>query len=575
MRNLSAFHQELFQFLEQKIGQPILSKDRLSNPEFLSEVIEEYNRSLNRVDLPNMARLEWDWLNSFSEEEFASLGLKSYFPKIYRGLPRLYHRDDPSRSRLKGSFTDLADLKKCAVDRALFSLYETFHPHPGSKVGILSWVLTDGLGDFMAAQETSRILSLKFPQIDIHIFVITKLESLRCSEFPLHLIHYEGEEKDQLRGLEFGMDFVLQIPTHFPNSEGVCSSMESLGEYGFLESSWFHPKSKGHSMGLHALEKGIFIRRHIKVAFAEIENRPLLQSLFGTELPGPYEVSSYLSRTRFHLAYLATQTGGSIYLHSLLKMFEWDEKNIDVCTPDLDWAIKWLESRQSKGLPLLEAPFGVKELWIEWNGTVHKSEIAKKGKILRLICPGVLSFSDMQKLIGLSGDWVGVRGNQSLSEVISSGKPFFYDGRAHSRYLMKDLLALAENRLSIYKTAVHAFRMIGQAFLWNLPEDLELWVDETHFQQEHKLDWFRIAFELGASMQDPDAIAGFKKFGLICSEERSISPYICHLVQRGLAHLEHPSLKRDERELTDLYGSGKINFTSLVTNLVKKIHSFK
>ncbi len=584
MTKLSPFYQEIIALLQSKVrerpdGAQIevdlahlaQAENGALDPSVFAKMMDSYQASQE-----HSVQVESEWMRAFSEKEFASLGLRNYFPRIYRGLPRLYHRDNPCRSKIKKNFTDLARLKNSSIDRAVLSLYGDFVPKVGTKVGILSWVLSDGLGDWIAAQEAGRILSERFPGLDVYLFVITQRAEMPPANFPTKIIRYEGDETTCDLAVEFGMDFVLQIPTYFPKSEQLLENVahECVGEYGFLESSWFHPNSPHRSMGLHTLEKGIFIRKHQAVSFVEIEKKSLLQSLFGTEMPGPVEVELYLQKTRFHLSYLSTMMGGSIYLHSLLKMWERDEKNIDVCSPDIGWLIQWFESRQKDGLALLEESFGVREIVIEWQGQVHRAQVGEKGKVLRILSPGSISFSDMQKLIGLSGDWVGVRGNQSLSEAISAGKAFFYDGRDHSRYLMKDILALAENRIAGHKSAIHAFRMIGQAFLWNLPEDLELWVDDTHFQQEEKMGWFAIAKELGTCMQDADAIVGFKKFGLICAEERSFGPFLCNLVQRSLMHLQYPSAKLREEVLRKQYGKGEISFSDLIINLRKECGSY-
>lgn len=571
MKNLSPFHSEIVSLLQNKIcDQKTVVDADAADPLFLEEIVAKFQHSF---DQPDHAHVEAQWMNSFSEKEFTQLRLRKYFPKIYRGLPREYHRDDPGKSRLRKNFTDLARLKNLAIDRAVCSLYEGFIPKSHTRVGIVVWVLSDGLGDWVAAQESARILSTKFPGIQMHLYAITVKTELPPAEFPTTLISYQGAETDQLLSIEQEMDFMLQIPTYFPNSDQLFSKhpMECVGEYGFLDSSWFHPQTAHRSMGLHALEMGIFTRKHPNVTFAQLEHKELLQVLFGTAMPGPTEVEAYERATRFHLGYLATPVGGAIYLHSLLKMWERDEKNIDLCSPDLGWVIQWMEQRAALNKPLIEKSFGLKELEIHWEGRIHRTVFAEKGKVLRIICPGILSFTDMQRLISLSGDWVGVRGNQSLSEAISSGKAFFYDGRDHSKYFMKDLVAMAENRLSGYRTALHAFRAMSQAFLWNLPDDDNTWVDDTHFQQASRPDWFEIATELGLCLQDPDAISGFKKFGLICSEERSVGPFLCHLMQRSLMQAIHPELKETETYLRQLYGAGTIQFSTLVNTLLKKM----
>jgi len=560
MSNLSPFHQEILGFLgsqareRMKVEGYDLNLDAEAR-EFqkvvedgllpLDEIVENYNHLFGER---GPVHVECRWMGAFSEKEFAELGLGAYFPRIYRGLPRFYTRDNPTRSFIKKNFTNVGDLKRLSVDRAVFSLYEGVAPKRAWKVGIFSWVMPDGLGDWVAAVEAAKCIRAKMPWLDIHLFIVSNRELPKCEEFPVHV--YDREELAK-------MDFVLQIPTFYPELD---MPTENVGEYGFLESSWFHPKSGNRSMGLHVLEKGIFIRKVQRTSFAEVKQKRLLQVLFGTELPGPAEIDAYEKRSRFHLGYLATPLGGAIYLHSLLKMWERDEKDIDVCCPDLSWFIQWIEGRGK----VLEEPFGVKEIVVQLLDQRHVLPIGEKGKTLQLICPGEISLADMQRLIYLSGEWVGVRGNQSLTEAISAGKAFFYDGRDHARYLIKDIVAMAENRLSQHVSARHAFRMMGQAFLWNLPEDTNEWVDESHFQKEGRMDWFAIAAELGTSLQDPDAIAGFKKFCKICADEHAFNPFLCHLVERGLVP---PEIRETEKGLMQLYGVGKISFSTLVKNL--------
>ena len=574
MENLSSFHDELYSFMQSKVRDRAVDEDELGiAKEFeidlenraipLEKIVSQYNQLFDPLKWLQIERL---WINSFNESEFIELGLEKYFPKIYRGLPRYYARDDASESHLKPNFTTLSDLRWLSVDRAVFSLYEGKATKKRNKIGIFTWVIADGLGDWVAAQEAAHILKAKMPWLEIHLFPVSQREILPSPDFKTHFSHYEVEPLPDLLN---EMDFVLQLPTFFQHADRLpfAQSMESLGEYGYMESSWFHPKSGNRSMGLHALEKGIFIRKSKQASFAEIEQKNLLQLLFNTELPGPAEIDSYEQKIRFHVGYLSTPIGGAIYLHSLLKMWKRDEKDIDICSPDPNWFIEFYEMREKEGKALLEESYGVKQIIVLWANESRTIALSQTGKTVRILCPGVLSSSDMQKLIALSGEWVGVRGNQSLSEAISAGKAFFYDGRDHSRYLIKDLIAMAENRLSGYKSSLHAFRMIGQAFLWNRREDTEVFVEESHFQLDDKMPWYEIATELGLSLQDSDCIAGFKKYCRICEEERSVGPFICHLVERALFHLERPDVKAKEKQLSKLFGEGKIAFSTLVKNL--------
>jgi hypothetical protein len=566
---MSPFHQELFSFLKGSAERraeeegfdpehdPELQKFHrtIEQPETatLDEIIEDYHHIFTAR---GPIHIEYRWMNSFSEKEFSDEGLSRFFPRIYRGLPRLYRKDNPSVSRIKKNFTSLASLKSLSVDRALFSLYEGKWVPEASRIGILTHVLPDGLGDWIAATETASILAAKWPSLDIHLFAVSSRE-LEPQEYPFEVHVFSKETPPPILNQ---MDFLLQIPTLFPEEIILTAPVEKMGEYGFMESDWYHPKSGNRSLGLHVLEKGIFVRKMGRCSFAEIEQKALLLSLFNTETPGPVEIEAYRQTHRFHLAYLATSTGGAIYFNSLLKMWEKDKRDIDLCCPDLRWFIE--EGRQ-----LLVQSFGVREIVVLFKEKIYRIPVSKEGKTVRILVPESLSQADMRRLLSLSDDWVAVRGNQSLSEAISAGKAFFYDGRDHARYFVKDLAALAENRLSGHPRAVIAFRQMYQAFLWNLPEDLAEWVDESYFQRQEKPPWPDIAIELGAALQDPDAIVGFKKFCRIVSEEQAFNPFLCHLVERELFHAAHPAVRGAEQQLLQLYAAGQIPFSALVKNL--------
>ena len=602
MSDLSPFHQEILSFLkssaetrekeegfdlsadpdlQQLHGSLDVALCKASGPLPLDEILKRYQYVFGER---GPIHLERQWMSSFSEQEFAELGLSAYFPKIYRGLPRLYHRDNPSRSHIKKNFTQLSDLKRLSIDRALFSLYEKAVLPAGMKVSIFSWIIPDGLGDWVAAQEAAFLLREKLPQLEIQLIFVTPRKLPSVGEFAVREIYYDKEPSlacvsaDDLQMLRQS-DLILQIPTFFPHSEELWETVqaissnrslpiiETIGEYGFLESSWFHPKSRNRSMGLHVLEKGIFIHKSSHCTFAEIEQKNLLNWLFGTETPGPYEIETYQKSRCFYMGYLATPLGGAIYLHSLLKLHERDERDIDLCCPDLGWLIRWIEERRKEGLSPLEDSYGIRDISILAFDQSHVMQLNESGKTVRILCPGSISLSDMRKLFHLSGDWVGVRGNQSFTEAVSAGKAFFYDGRDHARYFMKDLIALAENRLAGHKSALQAFRMLGQAFLWNLPEELGDWVDESHFQRNERLPWLHIAHELGNCLLDPDAIVGYKKFCLIAAEEHSFNDFLWHLVLRALTHHLHPDLRESETRQLNLYLAGKLSFSSFIKNL--------
>jgi len=307
-------------------------------------------------------------------------------------------------------------------------------------------------------------------------------------------------------------------------------------------------------MGLHFLEKGVLIRKASEINFARLSNERLLFSLFQTAIPGPLEVERDLDSHLFYLTYLLTPVGGAIYLHALLKSREFDARPIDICTPDIGWLIGHIERQKKEGRPFLEGTFGVKEIEIEFEGRPHKIQIAETGKRVRLLCPGPLADADFRLLVRMSAEFVAVRGDQSFSEAVSANRTFFYDGAVHARHFVKDLVALAENRIASHKNAVSLFRNMGKAFLYSLPEEEGEWVDETYFQE--KEPWLEIALSIGMALQDPDTIAGCKKLNQIIASEHAFHQFFVPFIRRELIHRFSPQFSQAENRQIDLFASG-------------------
>ena len=382
------------------------------------------------------------------------------------------------------------------------------------------------------------------------------------------MVPYEGEcpvgsIPPEILALLRSSDLIVQMPTYYPHTEELLAvlekmeaaspmpKIESIGEYGFLESSWFHPKSGRYSMGLHFLEKGILIRKLKQASWSDVKNGQLQQWRN--------------SDNHFYLAYLTTPIGGAIYLHALLKSMENDPKGIDICTPDLSWFIQFAEKQNKSGRSIFEWGMGIGSIEVNFQEQVHTILIAPQGKRVRLLCPGPIEQADFQALLTLSGDFVAVRGDQSLTEAISIGKPFFYDGRDHARYFIKDLVALAENRVGSHPATLTCIRGMGQAFLYNLPLQEGEWVDETFFQE--KDDWASIALSIGFALQDPDVVSGFQKLGQIASAEYSANSFLCHLVQRALCHRKNGEIEKKEAEELNKFAANGQSFSDLIQNI--------
>lgn len=525
------FHSEVTQFLIRKTSSE--GYDPLVETEDFSETIARYHE----IEAGGPIHLERKLLESFSYEEFKELKLESYFPRLYRGLPRLYNREKPSLSRLKPGFSSLPHLKKLAVDRALFSLYRGKAPLEQARVALFVKAMADGFGDLTAALEVATIFSeAGVGGIDLFIFSEKKIP---FPFSPPNRCHIEFVRKAEIPDPD-GYDLLLQVPTFCPEIQRG----EALGEYGFVESAPYLPGTGNRALGLHFLEKGILIRTQSAGEFLH----PLLRE-----------------SARSYFAYLSNPKAGFVYLHALLKSLEGDSSPIDLWLPDLLWVVERLRMAQ----PLLEKPYGVKAIEIYFQGQTYHSSIANQGKLLRLICPGPLSPADTRALLKKCAPFAGVRGNQSLSEAISEGKMFFYDGRAHSRFFVKDLHALAENRLRSFPGTLRCLRAMRKLFIDQLPLSIdEQWVDEIYFEKEEEpLDPLALAEEIGEALKDPKTLLGYQTLCQILREEGSANPFLIHLAYRALYHKKNPSIAAFEAEQIESYITDKQSFKSTIEAL--------
>jgi hypothetical protein len=571
----SPFHTELFNYLvghvEKKMkeeGVPLekhLIWSHKPKEESLSfqKVLDIYHQIFSEK---KSQQLEQKLLEAFPQKEFPL--------KISRGLPRLFYKNNPSLSHIKKEFSHLPSLKRLALDKFLLPRYLLKQIPKGAKICLFTYVLADGWGDFIAHKEVFHLLKKHFPNLSI--------QSIVCipDRFPLKQCKIEGGilipyskgcpisslSKTALE-LITSTDLVLSIPTIYPHLEKLKQKTNSkarfisIGQYGFIESEWFHPKSSNYSMGLHFLEKGILTREISGNSdFLSIENKKLLTTLFGSAQPKKKHLEKYLNTHKFYLAYLVSSNGGAIYLHALLQS-QTDDKTIDICSPDLGWLIAHIKEQNKKKKPLFEDHLGISRIEIHFKGKIHKRTLAKTGKIVRIICPGNLSDSDFRKAMIFSQEFVAVRGDQSFSEAVSLNKSFFYDGAPHAKYFIKDLVALAENKLNQNQEALQLFRCMGKAFLHNSPEENTDLVEDSYFQD--KQPWEEIAKELASSLKSTNTILGCKKLNQIIKNEYSCNQTICQIVTRELLYklLPHTMEKEEKQILSFIEGKQTLKET--------------
>lgn len=508
---------------------------------------------------------------SVNREKLLSIGIPSLaLPPITRGFPQLLNHKNPQEY-----FCDLPSLKRQLFDKALLHLYRTVPPPKGAKVVILTWVIGDGFGDYAAQLQTAQILSSVIPHECISLLTILYKEARFPREpipFSHHVLRYTLLGKDwrkiacevlspEVEELLKTADYVLQIPTFYPHTQDILPDgpkYDLIGEGGWLDSPHFHPLSGARCMGLHYLEKGLFMKTMPSVEAAPKQfNRRVSQILFGNETP-----SEYLTHTRFNAAYTYTDSGLYLYLHILLKRLENEKMRCDIALFDLSHLLNNMDALY---LPLLKNA-GVRELQIFFQDHRTTLHIANKGKMVRLIHVEPLTHFECLALIAFSQDLVGCRGDGSLSEAISANKPFFLDPPKHKRELIEDLVAL-----SAYHLPDHP----------KLTEFFQLHLENPGHRSPSETSYFTapllqaLGDKMGSLLKNPSVSSGILKLNRILQTDYAVNPVLQNLTLRALTHKAYLHIETLEKKLLDAFLHGDTPLHEVLAELKVALSSLK
>jgi hypothetical protein len=585
---LSLFHEHLLLFLQDDLHQKksVEGWDEATDPEIrtyrdilskamrnaaplpLQEIVERYKHIFEQR---GPVHLEHKILEAFPEQELKLLELPPL--RMYRGLPRLYrNKSSPSLfSRIMPDFSHLPSLKRVALAKSLYSLYAHMPIPKDAKVVLLTD--SDNGSDYFLALEAISMLKRSFPFLDLQLVIFKSSgHPLKCNA---NQFIWEGSEK-QLQDLR-GADLLLQIPSELPMVEKLFNQIEAIDDPRPLpkfETLKRHgavricPSQTSHSTGLHFLEKGIFLRQAAGAVFSEFENESMMHWLFGQIYPGPQEITEYRRKNRFFLSRATSQSGIFVYLHALCKSLEWDTKAIDLCTPNAESILDYFQSRIDQKMDLLEGSCKIARITLCIGSYTTTWELQETGKTLRILSPESLSHLDVQRLIAFSEDFTGISDEDSFSEAVSANKGFFFDPSNQNRYLIKDLIALAENRIAPHRSTLGILRLYMKVFEHHLPSPEEgEWVDEIAIQCEEKMPLAEIVEKIGLYLQDPDALAGFKKLNRLIAKENSCNDFFKQIVQRAVCHRRRPQIARLEEEAVSGFIVNQISLSHLVFKL--------
>jgi hypothetical protein len=423
---------------------------------------------------------------------------------------------------------------------------------------IFTWMMEDGLGDSTAQLEAARILHAKFPDLKITLLLLApESKTFPGSPFPRHILYSTGKGSislpPKIQNILSSASLILQLPTFYPHTKTLFQTFlarqELLGECGLIDRGWFHPKTGNRCLGLHFLEKGIFIK---PVAASPIQDKRLSQLL--SQKVG-----------RFNLNYTKSRRGNLLYFHALLKALANHPEPITVAFSNQQILIELL---QNELLPVLRRN-KIAKVRFYFLQFVSEIAIQEKGKELTLIHIETISQQDFHSLIVKSDDLVGCTGDGSLTETIAAQKPFFYDPPYHKRPFLKDLIAIAEHELKAYPAFIEFLRFSLTPADPRLEDDLAGWLSEEHFEKKSDED---VGEKLGSLMQSRDLRDGTVALSQILANKYNANGTLCHLVQRALLLKNHPDDERKEEKALQnfLQGSGTLSSALKKVRLLQK-----
>lgn len=505
------------------------------------------------------AQLESRLLSTFKWKDFRDLDLPAYtFPKMLRGLPRFYHKANPSKASVKKPFSTFLQLKKLYIDKAKLHLYQDVTLKEPSKIALIAKIFPGMYQESFLLEDLADFLQKNLSSFSIQTFVAFP-DSMRnfFEKSPWKKATFkEGKpfsflksQKTQLKK----MDAIIQYPNYFSEAkplfeqiqkEGFKGSYELLGGMGSIETPPF--LEKGRSLGLHFLEKGIFVHQTNEPLPKDFIAK-LIQKLSGSKKP---HIDSHINY--FDGENAPVLTGAFSYV---LQKKALDKTPLDFFLPQ-----KKLSAKVIGRCIKLAKTHGVKELRMYYAGGEDYYPCAQEGKLARIFCFENMSSKDRSFLMQLTKDFFVVRDEWGFSKAVLSNIPYFYDVSEKSKHFVKDLVSLGEYYLQSYPEAISYLR----SFLQNRGDIVEktLYVDEDFFQAE-QID--KAPFDL--KQLQGKTIRALAKLNQVILQYFSANGLILGLVKRAVLHRKFPNLLVCEKKLEEEFLYGKIPFSSFIQQM--------
>jgi len=451
-------------------------------------------------------RLSCEDFNSLSLPPFTRCKISSLLPKSL-------------------TFCSFSELAFGVFDKALLYKYKDFSLNTQKKLIFFTWVIPSGLGDLSMQIHIANMIKTIHPELPIELISIVHETSFipepLKSTLPHHIIRYNHPHpptfSSEITSLLREAFSVIEIPTayfDFPSLKKLIQQdnttppiISRIGQYGFIGTEDYHPSTKERSMGLHFLEKGVIV----------LESVP----------PQKRNLDSYF-------AYLITKNGMLTYIHSILLHRMKDQKDLTLLIPNID-----------RLLPILQeidfTSYGIKNIVIKDFPHISLLDYNKKGKTISIEHVKNLHPKEVLHYMSTSNPFVGIRGDGSFTECLSTDALFFYDALDHALPFLTDLTYIAQNELMPYYS-------LGEYLL--------------HLVNT-KADPYKRAKAIAELLDDPSLYYGMEKLGTLLKTYYRCNETLDHIIRQNFAFYQDPSLKEREEALFRDFIDQKIPFSEV------------
>lgn len=342
-----------------------------------------------------------DWIASF--------GLET--PPV-RPFPRAFVNDEWGISSVTEPFQSLPQLKKMLIDDALLSLY--CRPRTAPRVVLLTYVYWDGYGDFYGQKHLDYFLK----EAGISVTQATLIRKNKITEksgdffIPFEPNQEPYFPQDLIQTMRKA-HLILQFPTYYPFTQSLQKIVEKgplwefIGESGFLNTVDYQPGTERRCLGLHALEKGVFI--------------PSL----------PPSISPPSLKKPYFFAYTKTPEGFFDYLEALIMR---NQKKLTLVTFNL---LHVLQALQKK-------PKGLRSVTIQTDEVFTTHQFSAKGTDIEILVQPKIPHEEFLSLLAHAEPFAACTGDHSFFEALALKKLPYYDPPPHKKAFYDDLLFIAQ-----------------------------------------------------------------------------------------------------------------------------------